>query len=85
MARAKRPYGEASTRSRYSSFTTDRSDSKLACTTARFAIRSASAQSSVSRWFDGTMSWYTVTSSLVKALFAPPTSSVRRSSCSGRR
>ena len=80
-----RPYGEARTRWRYSSSTTARSDLKFASSTLRFIIRSASAQSSVSRWFDGTTSWYSVTSSPVDALLAPPTSSVRRSNCSARR
>jgi hypothetical protein len=44
-------------RCRYSSWTTARSERKLASSTLRFIIRSASAQSSVSRWFDGTTEW----------------------------
>ncbi len=50
------PYGLASTRWSYSPITTLRSVTKFASSTVRLAMRSASAQSSRSRWFAGTVS-----------------------------
>ena len=49
-------FGSASTRCKYSCFTTSRSERKFPSSTLSVAMRSASAHSRRSRWFDGTTS-----------------------------
>src|SRR5882757_8913125 len=79
------PWLLSSTRNRRSEETTPRSLSITAGTNARFATRSDSRSSTSSSALRGNQSWYTVTSSLVNALLAPPCASINRSNSPGWR